>query len=86
MNTSTRGFLLALAFSVTVAAGVTGLSMAGQSKETSVDPACVHTTWPMIPAECLAGADTSRTVRPVYTRTAVTPPQTMAQRFASAFN
>ncbi len=86
MNTNTRSFLLALAFAVTVAAGTTGLSLSGQSKESSPDPACAQATWPMIPAQCLAGADAERAVRTVATRSAVVPPETMGERFALAFN
>ena len=57
MNTNKRSFLMAFAFAATVAAGLTGLSMSGQTKELSLDDACAHTAWPMIPAACLAGAD-----------------------------
>ena len=86
MNTNTRSFLLALAFAVTVAAGLTGLSMSGQSKEASPAPACAQAIWPMIPADCLAGVDKDRTVRTVATRAAVSAPETMGERFALAFN
>ena len=86
MNTNKRSFLLAFAFAVTVAAGLTGLSMAGQTKESPFAQACAHATWPMIPAQCLAGADADRTVRTVATRTAVVAPETMGERFALAFN
>ena len=57
MNTNKRSFLMAVAFAATVAAGLTGLSMSGQTKESSLDAACAHATWPTIPAACLAGAD-----------------------------
>ncbi len=86
MNTNKRSFLLALAFAVTVAAGLTGLSLSGQTRESNLDQACAHATWPMIPVQCLEGADTGRTVRTVATRTAVAAPQPMARRFALAFN
>ncbi len=86
MKTSKRNILMTVAFAVTVAAGLTGLSMAGQSKESNLDQACVHATWPMIPAQCLEGADSTRTVRTVATRTAVAGPETVTERFALAFN
>ncbi len=86
MKTNKRSMLLAVAFALTVAAGLTGLSMSGQSKESSLTEACAHATWPMIPAPCLAGADNGRAVRTVATRTAVAGPETMSERFALAFN
>ena len=86
MNTNKRSFLMAVAFAATVAAGLTGLSMSGQTKELSLDDACAHTAWPMIPAACLAGADNDRTVRVVQTRAAIAQPETAAERFAFAFN
>jgi hypothetical protein len=86
MNTNKRSFLLALAFAVTVSAGLTGLSMSGQSKESPLDEACAHATWPMIPAQCLVGADSNRTVRTVEARAALDRPEAIGQRFALAFN
>ena len=86
MNTNNRSFLMAVAFAATVAAGLTGLSMSGQTKELSLDDACAHTAWPMIPAACLAGADKDRTVRVVQTRAAVDQPETVVERFVVAFN
>ena len=86
MSTNKRSFLMAVAFAATVAAGLTGLSMSGQTKESSLDDACAHATWPTIPAACLTGADNGRTVRMVATRTAVGAPETAAERFALAFN
>lgn len=86
MSTNKRSVLMALAFSVTVATGLTGLSLAGQTRESNLDQVCSHATWPMIPDKCLSGADNDRTVRAVATRTAVAQPETMTQRFALAFN
>ena len=86
MNTNKRSFLMAFAFAATVAAGLTGLSMSGQTKESSLDDACAHTAWPMIPAACLAGADNGRTVRVVQTRSAIAQTETADERFALAFN
>jgi hypothetical protein len=81
-----RSILMALAFSVTAAGGLTGLSLTGHTSESSLDQACSHATWPMIPNQCLSGADNDRTVRAVATRTAIEQPESMAQRFALAFN
>ena len=86
MNTNKRSFLLALAFSVTVAASLTGLSLTGQTRESSLDQACAHSTWPAIPARCLDGADSGRSARTVATRAAVERPDPLAARFALAFN
>ncbi len=86
MNTNKRSVLMAVAFAATVAAGLTGLSMSGQTKELSLDDTCAHATWPVIPAACLTGADNGRTVRVVQTRVAVDQPETIAERFALAFN
>jgi hypothetical protein len=86
MNTNKRSVLMAVAFAATVAAGLTGLSLTGQTKESNLDDACAHATWPLIPAACLTGADNGRTVRVVQTRTAVAQPETIGERFALAFN
>jgi hypothetical protein len=85
MNTSKRGVVIATAFAAAVAAVVTGATMSsGQTKETSLDQSCAHATWPMIPAQCVQGAE-GRTVRVVTTRGPVET-DTMAARFALAFN
>jgi hypothetical protein len=86
MKTSKRRVLMATAFALTVAAGLTGLSMTGQTKESAPGQACAHATWPMIPSECLSGADAGRTVRMVATQIAAARPETMTERFALAFN
>ena len=86
MNRNKRSVLTAVAFAITVAAGLTGLAMSGQTRESNPNQFCAHATWPMIPAECLQGADRDRTVRTVATRTAVEGPESMAARFALAFN
>ena len=86
MNTNKRSLLMTLAFSGTVAAGLTGLSLTGQTRESSLDQACAHSTWPTIPAQCLDGVDSGRSVRTVATRTAVEQPEPVAARFALAFN
>ncbi len=86
MKTNKRSFLLAMAFAVTVSAGLTGLSLSGQTKESNLADACAHATWPAIPGQCLEGADAGRTVRTVEIRSAVDRPETVGQRFALAFN
>lgn len=63
-NRKGRGATLATVFALTVAAGITGATYSGVSKEASIDEACAHVTWPMIPAYCLEGA-TDRPVRMV---------------------
>mgnify|MGYP000206368371 CR=1 FL=1 len=83
MNISFRSALLALAFSFTVAAGVTGASLSGVTKETSLDDACAHADWPLIPDQCLEGA-TGRDVRIVKTRPSAT--EIMASPVATALN
>jgi hypothetical protein len=57
-----RGALLASVFALTMAAGITGATYSGITKEASVDETCAHVTWPLIPAYCLDGAS-ERTVR-----------------------
>ena len=86
MKTNVPTPFLAVAFAVTVAAGLTGLSLSGQTQESSIGAVCAHATWPMIPEDCLAGADHGRTVRTVATRGAAEQPETISQRFATAFN
>jgi hypothetical protein len=86
MTREKRSILMTAAFAVTVAAGLTGLSMSAQTKESHLDQACAHATWPMIPSQCLTGEDAGRTVRDVATRTAVAAPETISDRFAFAFN
>jgi len=55
-RTRGRGATLATVFALTVAAGITGATFTGVTKEASIDEACAHVTWPMIPAYCLEGA------------------------------
>ena len=86
MTMKKRNKLMAAAFAVTVAAGLTGLSMSGQTREANLGQACAHATWPMIPVQCLAGTDQGRSVRTVTTRAAIDAPETMAERFTLAFN
>ena len=86
MNTKTRELILAGAFAAVVAAGATALTVnSAQTQETSLNQACAHVTWPMIPTQCLEGADSNRAFRTVTTRGPVEY-DTMATRFALAFN
>jgi hypothetical protein len=85
MNTNKRSFMMAGAFAVAVSAAVTGATVSsGQTRETTLDQTCAHATWPLIPAQCLEGAD-GRTFRTVHVREPVET-NTMAMRFALAFN
>ena len=86
MNASKRSLFLAAAFAVTVAGGLTGLSMSGETKESVHEQACAHATWPMIPAQCLAGSDADRSVRMLTPAATADWPKSDEQRFASAFN
>jgi hypothetical protein len=56
MNTRIRQTLVAVAFAATVAAGITGATLRGETKETDLAATCAAANWPMIPAECLQGA------------------------------
>jgi len=56
MQPTTRTLLLAAAFAATVAAGITGLTYRGETKEAGfVENACAKAAWPLIPARCLDG-------------------------------
>jgi hypothetical protein len=56
MLLNTRTLILAGAFAVTVAAGITGLTYRGETKEAGfVENACAAAAWPLIPARCLDG-------------------------------
>jgi len=81
---STKGWnaTLAAVFAVTVAAALTGATDSGETKETSIDAACAHVTWPMIPAYCLEGGS-DRPVRIVSVDNAALGQLT--SRFAAAF-
>ncbi|MCP4385370.1 MAG: hypothetical protein GY798_28820 [Hyphomicrobiales bacterium] len=62
MTTKTRKIFVAVAFAVTAAAGITGATLSGETKETDVAALCATSAWPNIPAECLEG-DTNTDVR-----------------------
>ena len=59
MNSKFRPVFLAIAFSVTVAAAITGATLRGETKESTVAIVtdCAEAAWPMIPAGCLKGGD-----------------------------
>jgi hypothetical protein len=81
-NRKGRGATLATVFALTVAAGITGATFTGVTKEASIDEACAHVTWPMIPAYCLEGA-TDRPVRVISIDRV--EHSAMFARFAAAF-
>lgn len=81
-NTGGRSVALALVFGLTAAAGITGITYTGITKEASVEDTCAHVTWPNIPAFCLEGA-TERPVRIVSLSQPEFNP--FAERFAVAF-
>lgn len=56
MTTLIRQTVVAVAFAATVALGITGATLRGETKETDVAATCEAAAWPNIPAECLAGA------------------------------
>ena len=64
-----RQALMMFAFAATVAAAITGATLRGETKETSVVEACARAEWPVIPANCLDGA-ANRSVRYVSMVTA----------------
>lgn len=74
--------LAAVGFAVIGAAALAGMSLRGETKETSIVETCAHETWPAIPAYCLTGAP-QRSVRMVSVDRAET--NGMADRFAAAF-
>jgi hypothetical protein len=88
MQPTIRTFLLAAAFATTVAAGVTGLTYRGETKEAGViENACSKSAWPLIPAKCLDGGR-GHDVRVINEMPASDElPRTLAMdaRFKSAF-
>lgn len=87
MTTRTRQIFVAVAFAATVAAAVTGATLRGETREAeTVAEKCLKADWPLIPAECLDGAD--RTVRVVTGNEAAEirfVAVDMTERFAVAF-
>ena len=59
MNTKIRQAFALVAFSAVAAAAITGATLRGESKETSLTTACAAYDWPKIPAACLDGARTA---------------------------
>ncbi|WP_421723891.1 hypothetical protein [Bauldia sp.] len=55
MTTTTRKLFVAAAFVVTAAAGITGATLSGETKETDLAAYCETAAWPQIPAACLDG-------------------------------
>jgi hypothetical protein len=87
MTTRTRQIFVAVAFAATVAAAVTGATLRGETREAeTVAEICAQADWPLIPAECLDGAD--RNVRIVTGNEAAAVKYVavdMTDRFAVAF-
>jgi len=50
-----RTAALALAFSATVSAAITGATLRGESRGSTLTEACGFATWPAIPVQCLGG-------------------------------
>ncbi|MCB1495422.1 MAG: hypothetical protein KDJ86_06530 [Bauldia sp.] len=90
MNTRIRQTIVAVTFSATVALGITGATLSGQTKETDLAQVCANATWPMIPAECLEGQQSDvRKISPDGTVTGTTVLTSadiaLAERFQTAF-
>ena len=81
-NTGGRSATLALVFGLTVAAGITGVTYKGVTREASVEDTCAHAAWPTIRAFCLDGAS-DRPVRIVSLEKPQFSP--FAERFIVAF-
>jgi hypothetical protein len=77
-----RSALVAMAVALTAATGLTAATIRGETMETSLDQACAHAAWPMIPAQCLDGA-APHAVR--YALGGEATGTAMAERFAAAF-
>ena len=71
MTTKTRKIFVAVAFVATAAAGITGATLSGQTKETGTAAVCSTSAWPNTPAECLEGS-TNSNVRYVSMASAAT--------------
>jgi len=82
MNTKSRPIILALGFSATVAAAITGVTLRAETREAPpVAEACTQAAWPMIPAGCLEGG---KKVRYIPMEAPVID-ENLALRFADAF-
>ena len=88
MQPTMRTFLLTAVFAITVAAGVTGLTYRGETKEAGlVEDACAKAAWPLVPSKCLDGGR-GHDVRVIMdTPAGEELPRTLAMdaRFNSAF-
>jgi hypothetical protein len=74
--------LAAAGLAVLAAIGLTGMSLRGESRESSIVEKCAHETWPAIPAYCLIDAQ-PKPFRMVSVDRGET--KRMAERFAAAF-
>lgn len=88
MNVRIRQTLVAVTFAAITAAGITGATLQGETKETDLAATCAEAAWPMIPAECLEGAE-NIDVRQAAANGAATTrfvlADTIDDRFAVAF-
>ena len=50
-----RSTLFASLFAATAVAAITGAAVRGESRETPLEAICAAASWPVIPANCLAG-------------------------------
>ena len=55
MFIQTRQIMIAGAFAATVAAGLAGATLSGETREGGPEAACKAATWPKIPVACLEG-------------------------------
>jgi hypothetical protein len=83
MNTKIRQALVVVAFSAVAAAAITGATLRGETKETSLAEVCATAQWPNIPPACLDGA---RAADIRYVTADNTMSDEMTLRFTVAFN
>ena len=84
MPTMLRPLVIGAAFAAMVAAGVTALTLSGETKEAGfVEDACAKAAWPLVPAKCLDGGRGAevRLINPLFTR-----PQPDTANFATDLN
>jgi hypothetical protein len=90
MQTIIRPLAIGIVFAAIAAAGVTALTLRGETKEAGfVENACAKAAWPLIPAKCLEGSH-GADVRIVDDQTGgeqalASPTPTMTERFATDF-
>ena len=88
MPTMLRPLVIGAAFAAMVAAGVTALTLSGETKEAGfAEDACAKASWPLVPAKCLDGGRGAevRVVGGVSTDGPAPGASAMAERFNSDF-